>query len=200
MIVWFIAGWFQPSYTTTSQSKTSSGIYVTTSEKNGESLSGSAFNTTYVFHGLLGVLCLFLFVLVIHLCKKSQAKKKNVNEIQNASDAQQQPENRISYDVISESATLQTYRPLHSEYDEINEKVQIHNSCSSKPSSELYGGPEISIRDQFPKHGSTSTDSNDLTNEQQTEQLSFCENMSSSIVPEVNSLDRNDYIDVIYKI
>lgn len=194
--MWFIVGWFQP-YTTTSQSKTSSGIYVTSSEKNGDSLSGSAVNTAYVLHGLLGVLCLFLFVLVIHLFKKSKAKKKNVNEIQNASDAQQQPENRISYDVISESSTLQTYRPLHSEYDEINEKVQIHNLCSSKPSSEMYKGPEISNIHHFPKHGITSYDSNALIKKQHKEQMSLSENMSGSIVPEMNSLDKNAYIDVI---
>ena len=198
MILWFIVGWFQPSFTTTSKAKTFSSIYVTSSEKTGNPLNGSGFNTAYVLHGLLGVLCLFLFVIVIHLCKKSKAKKKNVNDIKNISDAQQQPENRISYDLISESATtLQIYRPLNSEYDEINEKVQIHNFRSSKPSSETDEGPEISHRNPFPIHGITSTDSNALMKEQRTEQLTLCENMLGSIAPEMNSFDRNSYIDGI---
>ena len=196
MILWFISGWFQSSYTTTSQSETSSGIYVTTSEKNGESLSGSAFNTAYVVHGLLGVLCLFLFVIVIHLCKKSKAKKKNVNDIKNACDAQQQPENLISYDGVSDSATtVPIYRPLQSEYDEINEKLQINNCCSSKFTSTIYEEPRFTKRNQFPTQGIVPM--NDFRMKQNTEKLRLCTNNSDSIDLEMKSLDRNAYIDAI---
>ena len=99
----------------------------------------STFNTAYLLYGLNGVLCLFLFALIFHFCKKSNLLKRTnwnyithgENNIQDESQKQDQQVSRQSYDTISESAkTVEAYRSLESEYDEIDEKLQIQNSLS----------------------------------------------------------------------
>ena len=69
---------------------------------------------------------------------------------------QRQPENRHSYDTITESvATVQTYRHLESEYDEIDDKIQILNSSSIKTSSDNFEKTAISTGNPSPTLGTS---------------------------------------------
>lgn len=145
-----------------------------------------------MLHGLLGVLCFFLLVLVVRLCKKSKSKKETVQEIQIESLVQMQPENRQSYETISESATRQeVYRPLESEYDEIG--VKQHNSPVTDER------PTHSTCNPGPSHRTIDSDiqENDFRVEKNTEQFYLSANKSDSVDLETSIMDRNAYIDAI---
>ena len=146
----------------------------------------------YMLHGLSGVLCVFLLVLVVRLCKKSKSKKDNVIDIHTEFHEQTQRENRHSCDTISESATtVQVYRSLESEHDEID--VKQHNF------SDNYERPTLSKCNPDPKHGISDSEikKDDFRVEQNTEKLSLRTNISDSVDLEMNSLDRNANIDAM---
>lgn len=150
-----------------------------------------------VLHGLVGTLSLFLFIILIQLCRKSKSRQINVNSVQNECNVQTQPENRHSYDTITESvATVQTYRHLESEYDVIDEQVQVYNSSSVKTLSDNYEKPVVTTGTPSPTHETDDSllPHNDFRMDQDTKQLSLC---ADYIDLEMNSLDRNTYIDAI---
>lgn len=126
-------------FSSNNQSKNELSIFVTSTANIYE--DQSTFNTSYLLYGLNGALCLFLFALVFHLCKKS-LNRENRNcmtngekNIQDEFHMQNQLGCGKSYDTISESAeTVQVYRSLESEYDVIDEKLQIQNSRFSQTS------------------------------------------------------------------
>lgn len=145
-----------------------------------------------MLHGLSGVLCVFLLVLVVRLCKKSKSKKEIVIDIQTESYEQTQRENQHSYDTISESTTtVQVYRPLESEYDEIDVKQQhlLDN----------YGRPILRKCNPAPAQGTSESGikKDDFRVEQNTARLSLCPNISDSKYLEMKSLDKNAEIDSI---
>ena len=116
-------------HTSNNQSENDLSIFVTSTANYTE--DPSTFNTAYLLHGLNGVLCLFLFALIFHLCKKSLSSKRangncmtlGENNVQDESQKQDQQGRRQSYDTISDSAIIvQDYRSLESEYDEIDVK------------------------------------------------------------------------------
>ena len=146
-----------------------------------------------MLHGLSGVLCFFLLVLVVRLCKKSKSKKRNYHWHSNWilwTNATREP---TVLNTISESATtVQVYRPLESEYDEIDVKQQhlldnyerqILRKCNPAPTqgtSESSGFKKDNFRVQ-----------------ENTARLSLCANISDFIDLDMKSLDKNADIDSI---
>ena len=96
------------------------------------------FKSSYLLQALAGVICLFLFIIVIKLFVRSKSRKgKRGNATDNKSQFQLQKEIHTSYDTVSESiGTIPVYQPLKAEYDEINEKIQIHCSGSIRESND----------------------------------------------------------------
>ena len=151
MILWFIVGSYQ-----TSNATIIPHINTSSSQEKEDFSDRIELNAIFTLHILVGALCLFLFVILIQFCRKSKSKKVNVTDIQNEYHVQTQPENRHSYDTITESvATVQTYRHLESEYDEIDENVEVHNSSSKNTLSDNYEEPGISTRTSSPTHGAS---------------------------------------------
>ena len=100
-------------------------------------LPQNVFHSLYLLQALAGVICLFLFIIVIKLFVRSKSRKgKRGNATDNKSQFQLQKEIHTSYDTVSESiGTIPVYQPLKAEYDEINEKIQIHCSGSIRESN-----------------------------------------------------------------
>ncbi|XP_078314580.1 uncharacterized protein LOC144619708 isoform X2 [Crassostrea virginica] len=98
----------------------------------------NVFNSSYSLQVLAGIICLSLFIILIKLFVKSKSRKeKRGNDTDNTSKFQLEKENHTSYDTVSESLrTIPVYQPLKAEYDEINEKIQIHCSGSIRESND----------------------------------------------------------------
>lgn len=124
--------------------------------------------------GCFFVLYIFLFAIVIHLCKKSTAKKKTLMILKIAT-RKSNLINMMCYPILRQQFRYMYIGPCI--MNTINERVEIHNIGSLKPSSKMYEGPEISNSNKFPKHGITSYDSNALMKGQKTEYLRLCENI-----------------------
>lgn len=191
IILWFIVGQYQ-----TSNAKIIPHINTSSSQEKEDSSGRIELNSIFTLHVLVGALCLFLFAILIQLCRKSKTKKVKVCDIQNECQVQTQPGNRHSYDTVTESvATVQTYRHLESEYDEVDEKVQVHTSSSLKTFSDNYEEPEIATGTSSPMHG--ASDLRVPLNEENTKQLGLSANISNCIDLEIKRLGRNVYIEVI---
>ena len=191
MILWFIVGSYQ-----TSNATIIPHINTSSSQEKEDFSDRIELNAIFTLHILVGALCLFLFVILIQFCRKSKSKKVNVTDIQNEYHVQTQPENRHSYDTITESvATVQTYRHLESEYDEVDDKVQVQTSSSLKTFSDNYEEPEIATGTSSPTHG--ASDLRVPLNEENTKQLGLSANISNCIDLEIKRLGRNVYIEVI---
>lgn len=191
-----IVGSYLTSIATISQS-----INTSSSEKNEDSSDRNALNATYMLHGLIGILCLLLIVMLIRLCKNSKFENVNVDDIQNECHFQKQPENRHSYDTIPESvAIVQTYGPLESVYDEIDDKIHVHNSISMKTLSDIYEKPGVSTGNPSRTLGTSDllVPMNDFQREQNEKYSSLMSaNMSESIDLEMNCFDKNGYTHAI---
>ena len=131
MSLLFIVGVIHKS---NNQSEIALSIFGTSTANNYE--GQSTFKTAYLLHGLNGILCLFLFAFIFHLCKKSYLSKRtngnsmthDKSNVQDESHMQDQQGSRKSYDTISDSAIIvDNCRSMESEYDEINVKLQIDN-------------------------------------------------------------------------
>lgn len=93
-------------------------------------LSQSELNSSYLLLGMGGVTCVFLFVIILQLCKKSYSKRReNIHPVsqgencQSENDFERQEGNQNSCDTISHS-TKTTNSPLDTKYDDINEILE----------------------------------------------------------------------------
>ena len=85
-----------------------------------------------------GVICVFLFVIVLQLCKKSYSKRRKSiypvsqeeKKIDNESDFQRQNWIQKSCDTISKSMKT-AHSPLETKYEDINEILQTRARCFS---------------------------------------------------------------------
>ena len=85
-----------------------------------------------------GVICVFLFVIVLQLCKKSYSKRrKNIhpvsqeeNKLDNEYGFERQEGKQKSCDTISKSIKT-AHSPLETKYDDINEIFQSRAGCFS---------------------------------------------------------------------
>ena len=128
MSVLFIVGVI---HTSNNQSENAWSVFGISNNYEGQ----STFKTAYLLRGLNGVLCLFLFAFIFHLCKKLYLSKRtngncmthDKSNVEDESHMQDQ-ESRQSYDTISDSAIIvENCRSMESEHDEINVKLQIDN-------------------------------------------------------------------------
>ena len=102
-------------------------------------LSQSELNSSYLLLGMGGVTCVFLFVIILQLCKKSYSKRReNIhpvsqveNNCQSENDFERQEGNQNSCDTISYS-TKTTNSPLDTKYDDINEILESRCLSFSK--------------------------------------------------------------------
>lgn len=73
MSLFFIVGLIHDS---NNQSQNKLSIFGTSTANNAEDPSTCTFNTSYLFHGFNGVLCLFLSAFIFPLDKKSHLSKR----------------------------------------------------------------------------------------------------------------------------
>lgn len=200
----FFVGVVQTSKRGIHETKNASEIYSTTSIKNvlivTEDTPG-VLNSTYVLHGLGIAISLFLLLIVIQLCKKSKSTKRNrvtreareETDSHNESQFQQQEENRRSYMSIPESVkTIQVYRSLEAEYDEINEQIPIHYPSSSN-SSFNNENTNISFKQMPLKLHDSMKD--DMKLEHKSYPVIVCEDNSDSIASEGNASRNIEEVD-----
>lgn len=101
-------------------------------------MSQSEFKTSYLLLGMGGVICVFLFVIVLQLCKKSYSKRRKStnpvsqeeNKLDNESVFKRQEWKQKSCDTISKSMKT-AHSPLETKYDDINEILQTRARCFS---------------------------------------------------------------------
>ena len=184
------------------QTENGLSIFVTSTTKHNE--DESTFDSSYLLHGLNGVLCLFLFAFIFHLCKKSHLSKRTngncmthgENNVQDESHQQDQQGRRQSYDTIPDSAiTVQDYRSLESEYDEIDVKLQINNLQLSQTLVDDYERPNVSPKHSLRTYDITASDfpMNDLQVEINLESSLI----SVNIINPSDNKDKNTYLDII---
>ena len=94
-------------------------------------LSQSEFNSSHLLLGMGGVTCLFLFVIVLQLCKKSYSRRRihihSVSQAENnfhhGFEFHRQEGNQSSCDTVSRSMET-AHSPPQTKYDDINEILQ----------------------------------------------------------------------------
>lgn len=114
---------------------------MTNSEKNIVSVtfkpeSKSEFHTMYMLVVFGTLISLFLFIIIIQLCKRSKSsQKRNVNQQSSHDTALHSGpsihENRIGYNCITEQFKDNSYRSLEVHYAEIDESVEFGVSNTS---------------------------------------------------------------------
>ena len=194
-------------HTSNIQSENELSIFVTSTANYTE--DQSTFNTAYLLHGLNGVLSLFLFAFIFHLCKKSHLSKRTngncmthgENNVQDESHKQDQQGRRQSYDTISDSAIIvQDSRSLESEYDEIDVKLQIDSLQISQTFLGDYERPNVSSKYLICTPGS-DLPIKDVQMEHNLESSTGLNaNTLNAIVPEIipcKIKDKNEYLDII---
>ena len=96
--------------------------------------------------GIGALISLFLFIIVIQLCRKSSSSKTRNISRQSSDDTTLNSGslnrgNIRGYNVISEQFKEHTYRPFEVQYAEINESLQMHIPNDSA----AHNGDEISV-------------------------------------------------------
>nr|XP_022292641.1 uncharacterized protein LOC111103575 [Crassostrea virginica]XP_022292642.1 uncharacterized protein LOC111103575 [Crassostrea virginica] len=94
-------------------------------------LSQSEFNSSYLLLGMGGITCVFLFVIVLQLCKKSYSRRrKHIHSVSQAEnnfhhgfEFHHQEGNQSSCDTVSRSMET-AHSPPETKYDDINEILQ----------------------------------------------------------------------------
>ena len=121
----------QLSPNTTTAYDTSSLQNVFTLHVTDNILPQHVFNSLYLLQALAGVICMFLFIIVMKLFVRSKSREgQRGNDTDNKSQFQLQKEIHTSYDTESESLRkIPVYEPLKAEYEGVNEQIHIH--CSS---------------------------------------------------------------------
>ncbi|XP_078315699.1 uncharacterized protein LOC144620034 [Crassostrea virginica] len=120
--------------------------------------SKNEFQATYMLLGIGALISLFLFIIVIQLCRRSSSSKtRNISQQSNDdttlnSDSLNQA-NLRGYNVISEQFKEHSYRPFDVQYTEINENLEMHipNALAAQNGDEisvvLYENPKM--REKF---------------------------------------------------
>ena len=136
-------------HTSNNQSENAWSVFGISTTNNYEGQS------TYLLRGLNGVLCLFLFAFIFHLCKKLYLSKRtngncmthDKSNVEDESHMQDQQESRQSYDTISDSAIIvENCRSMESEHDEIDVKLQIDNLQLSQTFLDDYERQNVSSK------------------------------------------------------
>lgn len=108
--------------------------------------SKNEFQAMYMLVGIGALISLFLFIIVIQLCRKSSSSKTRNISRQSSDDTtlnsgSLNQGNLRGYNVISEQFKEHTYRPFDVHYAEINENVEMHIPNDSTAQN----GDEISV-------------------------------------------------------
>lgn len=93
--------------------------------------SKNEFQATYMLVGIGALISLFLFIIVIQLCRRSSASKTRNISRQSSDDTTLNSGsltqgNLRGYNVISEQFKEHSYRPFDVQYAEINESLEMH--------------------------------------------------------------------------
>lgn len=130
MTISFISGTLQ----TSNQFQFTTRKYTEQSEKNrmnttSEPITVIKFKETYILIGLGAIISLFLFILIIQLCKKSKSSKKKKITGYTCDDSvlHVQPYNAVFEGI----KTNQSYQSLSVEYIEINEQLETREPNNS---------------------------------------------------------------------
>ena len=93
--------------------------------------SRDEFQAIYMLVGISALICLFLFIIIVQLCKKSQSSKSQTVTPQSGDDNTLHSElpnhgNGIGYNVISGRPKDHSYRSFNVHYAEITERMEIN--------------------------------------------------------------------------
>nr|XP_022290647.1 uncharacterized protein LOC111102271 [Crassostrea virginica] len=104
------------------------------------------FQATHMLVGIGALISLFLFIIIIQLCRKSSSSKsRNItrqsNDDTTLNSGSLNQGNIRGYNVISEQLKEHSYQPFDVQYAEINESLEMHIPNNS----DVQNGDEISV-------------------------------------------------------
>ena len=119
--------------------------------------SKNEFQATHMLVGIGALICLFLFIIVIQLCRKSSSSKRRNISRKSSDDTtlnsgSLNQGNIRGYNIISEQLEEHSYQPFDVQYAEINESLELHIPNDSavqngdKISVVLYENPPVTER------------------------------------------------------